>query len=371
MAALATCTRKGCGKQFDPAENGDAACSFHPGGPVFHEGLKSYSCCSDVNKPVTDFDDFMKIPPCATGSHSTEPAEGAPSTAAARVEPTKAPTSTTADGKEVYGTPTASSSKAVPNDSAFKSPSGSLPLCAKSATATAAKEAAPTPPQSTEYVEVQDDPDAKVEKGTRCKRKACGQEFEGAERTDGECNYHPGVHEGSKGYSCCKRRVLEFDEFLRIEGCRTGRHLFVGPKKSAEEEEEEELVECRVDHYQTPSQVIVSVFGKQANKDASGVKFEAEAMHVDLLLPARKRFTKSFPLYGPIDPSASSYKILGTKCEITLVKADARSWPSITTLDPELAKRFQIQLAFSAGGGRGTVGAKEMVLDQTNAAAGR
>jgi hypothetical protein len=34
-------------------------------------------------------------------------------------------------------------------------------------------------------------------------------------------------------------------------GCRTGRHLFVGPKKSAEEEEKEELVECRVDHYQT------------------------------------------------------------------------------------------------------------------------
>jgi hypothetical protein len=185
---------------------------------------------------------------------------------------------------------------------------------------------------------------------------------------------------------------------VRIEGCRTGRHLFVGPKKSAEEEEKEELVECRVDHYQTPTQVIVSVFGKQANKETSAVKFEAEAvsrflhiprrfriapklmmrlpfaamqMHVDLLLPARKRFTKSFPLYGPIDPAASTYKILGTKCEITLAKADARSWPSITTLDPELAKKFQIQLAFSAGGGRGTVGAKEMILDQTNAAGGR
>ncbi|KWU46497.1 chord-domain-containing protein [Rhodotorula sp. JG-1b] len=360
MATLATCTRRGCGQQFDPANNGDAACSFHPGGPVFHEGLKSYSCCSGVNKPVTDFDDFMKIPPCATGSHSLEAPEGAPKVAP-RVE--SAPTSTTADGKEVYG------NKSIVNDSAFKSPSGSLPLGPKPV---AAQE--PPKPQSTEYVEVQDDPDATVEKGTRCKRKACGQEYDGGERTDGECKYHPGVpifHEGSKGYSCCKRRVLEFDEFLRIEGCRTGRHLFVGPKKSAEEEEKEELVECRVDHYQTPTQVIVSVFGKQANKETSAVKFEAEAMHVDLILPARKRFTKSFPLYGPIDPAASTYKILGTKCEISLAKADARSWPSITTLDPELAKKFQIQLAFSAGGGRGTVGAKEMILDQTNAAVGR
>ena len=31
---------------------------------VFHEGLKSWSCCQDVNKPVLDFDSFMKIPVC-------------------------------------------------------------------------------------------------------------------------------------------------------------------------------------------------------------------------------------------------------------------------------------------------------------------
>jgi hypothetical protein len=28
---------------------------------VFHEGLKSWSCCNEVNKPVLDFDDFLKI----------------------------------------------------------------------------------------------------------------------------------------------------------------------------------------------------------------------------------------------------------------------------------------------------------------------
>ena len=128
---------------------------------------------------VTDFDDFMKIPPCATGSHSLEAPEGAPKVAP-RVE--SAPTSTTADGKEVYG------NKSIVNDSAFKSPSGSLPLGPKPV---AAQE--PPKPQSTEYVEVQDDPDATVEKGTRCKRKACGQEYNGGERTDGECKYHPGV----------------------------------------------------------------------------------------------------------------------------------------------------------------------------------
>lgn len=52
--------------------------------------------------------------------------------------------------------------------------------------------------------------------------------------------HHPGqalFHEGSKGWTCCKRRVLEFDEFMRIEGCRKKpRHLFVGSGKKQGEE---------------------------------------------------------------------------------------------------------------------------------------
>lgn len=171
---------------------------------------------------------------------------------------------------------------------------------------------------------------------------------------------------------------------MAIQGCRTGTHLFVGAKK----EDKEELVDCRVDHYQTPRQVIVSAFGKGADKEKSVVKFEEEAvrlfleccifpgsrcsiypptqMHIDLILPAKKRYTKSFALYGPIDPATSTFKVLGTKVEIVLAKADARSWPSITALDPSLSKNFVAQLAFSAGGGRGTIGSKDMVLDDQN-----
>ncbi|GAA5902711.1 hypothetical protein JCM5296_001263 [Sporobolomyces johnsonii] len=346
-----TCTRRGCGQQFDPdVEQGDAVCSFHPGHPVFHEGLKSWSCCSSTNKPVTDFDDFMKLPACATGTHSTEKPEAPPKPLA---EASSTPTATSSTGQETYGV--------VPQSSTSTAPPP-LPPAPKME-----HRNGPPKPVSTEYVEEQDDPEVVIEKGMRCKRKACGHVYAGEERKDDECTYHAGApifHEGSKGYSCCKRRVLEFDEFLRIEGCRTGKHLFVGPKKA--DSDVEEQVELRSDHYQTPTQCIVSIFGKQADKEKSSVKFETEEMHVDLVLPSRKRFTKSFPLYGPITPSASSYKILGTKCEITLAKADARSWPSVTALDPELSRNFVAQLAFSAGGGRGTVGAKDMVLDETN-----
>ena len=71
---------------------------------------------------------------------------------------------------------------------------------------------------------------------------------EGKTSRDGEeCVYHPGqaiFHEGSKGWTCCKRRVLEFDEFMKIEGCkRKNRHLFLGPKKDSGKEEA--LIEVR------------------------------------------------------------------------------------------------------------------------------
>jgi len=53
--------------------------------------------------------------------------------------------------------------------------------------------------------------------------------------------------------------VLEFSEFLNITGCKEGKHLFVGPKK---DESKEEIVQCRVDHYQTPMTVHVSAYAK-------------------------------------------------------------------------------------------------------------
>lgn len=73
-------------------------------------------------------------------------------------------------------------------------------------------------------------------------------------------------------------------------------------------------------------------------------------MHVDMLLPDNKRFKKTFELYGPIDAEGSTFKVLGTKVEVTLAKADARSWPSVTRLTADvLSSNFVPQLAFSAG----------------------
>ncbi|WWD16509.1 hypothetical protein CI109_100936 [Kwoniella shandongensis] len=350
------CTHQGCGKDFEESDNAEGSCSYHPGGPVFHEGLKSWSCCKEVNKPVLEFDAFMAIPPCATGTHtSTLPLKPSapPSTS------TDAPTTVSSSGVETYGFQNLSTD---PSPSSTPTPAAAPPT-AVSSTASAPAPAIP------EKEEEEDDLSLKVVDGARCKRLGCGAVWEGEEVSRGKgekstCRYHPQpavFHEGSKGYLCCKRRVLEFGEFLKIEGCKEGNHLFVGAKK---DENKEELVTCRLDHYQTPLQVHVSAFAKGADKEKSKVVFESQQLHLDLYLPGNKRVVKSVTLYGPIDPETSTFRLLSTKVDIVLQKPKPASWPLLelpaagTELPPGYA------LTFGVSGRTGTVGGKEIVVSQ-------
>ncbi|CAD6570546.1 MAG: hypothetical protein TREMPRED_005890 [Tremellales sp. Tagirdzhanova-0007] len=292
--------------------------------------------------PVLEFDAFMAISPCTKGTHTTASAPK-PAAAASSTTITEAPTHVVDEnGVEVYG-------------AAPKPPTSTAPIVA------------PTPSPVAAVVTEEDDPTLTVPDGARCKRLGCeiGWEGEGTSRGKGgkaKCRYHPQpavFHEGSKGYLCCKRRVLEFAEFLKIEGCTTGNHLFLGSKK---DESKEEIVSCRLDHYQTPMQVHVSAFAKGADKARSKVVFESQQLHLDLFLPANKRVVKSITLYGPIDPSTSTFRILSTKIDMVLQKFSASSWP-LLELPPagsELPPGYA--LTFGVSGRTGTVGGKDIVL---------
>jgi hypothetical protein len=61
------CRRFGCGKKFHPNDNNDTACQYHTQGPVFHDTYKFWACCKE--KKCSDFDEFEKVPKCATGPH--------------------------------------------------------------------------------------------------------------------------------------------------------------------------------------------------------------------------------------------------------------------------------------------------------------
>lgn len=204
---------------------------------------------------MLEFDAFMKLPVGLRQSHSAlvlnfllkgctksvhtsvAPIKATPPPKSETVMP--APTITN-DGKEVYGT---APTKAAPP--------------ASSDTPVTTTTSAPSPPPAQPVVQEEDDLDLPVPTGAICKRKGCGAKYESDQvsRGSGEksvCHFHPlGVslsasmmneltrqpifHEGSKGYLCCKRRVLDFSDFLNITGCTEGKHLFVGARKSEEE----------------------------------------------------------------------------------------------------------------------------------------
>lgn len=93
---------------------------------------------------------------------------------------------------------------------------------------------------------------------------------------------------------------MEFDEFLKIQGCKTGRHVFAKKVKAGAvrvpmtnkgsqysdllQHPEDNLVKCRMDHYQTPKEVHVTVYAKQADKAKSIVKFTEDQVIILRLL---------------------------------------------------------------------------------------
>ena len=164
-------------------------------------------CC----KPrVLTFDEFLSIPPCTTGKHST-------------VDDTPAPPETKPAPTEDLPTRAPVTVSVPPAREAARAPQPAAP---------------PPEPPAPEPETEDDDPSVAVPANASCRRRGCGKKLDGpppSSREGEECIYHSGnpiFHEGSKGWTCCKRKVLEFDEFLRIEGCqRKDRHLFVGSGK--------------------------------------------------------------------------------------------------------------------------------------------
>jgi hypothetical protein len=100
----------------------------------------------------------------------------------------------------------------------------------------------------------------------------------------------------------------------------------------------------RHDFYQTTSSVIASFFLKKINKETAQVEFSSSELSVDLTTTdsAPKRYKSAIPLFGAIDPSTSTFKILGTKLEVNFVKADGSSWPVLRSDERVTGEIFQV-----------------------------
>ena len=74
---------------------------------------------------------------------------------------------------------------------------------------------------------------------------------------------------------------------------------------------------------------MASFFLKKIVKDTAKVEFHADHLVLDLVTSDSppKRYSAEVPLFGAIDAETSTYKVLGTKLEVSLAKADGASWP--------------------------------------------
>jgi len=288
------CANNGCGQLFNPEENNDTACIHHSGTAVFHEGMKGWSCCK---KRVISFEEFMDIPGCSCAAHVAEQkkSQPEPKPASQPPPPVAAPTST----------PTPAPSSA-PVSSHKPNP--------------------PAKPAPAPVEEEFDPPDAIIKPGTKCTRLACNQIYHDERSKTERCTYHPGVpvfHEGSKGYNCCKM-VGDFNEFLKMPGCKKSTHKFVEVKKLGSNK-----IECRHDWYQMGPNVVVCVYAKGIDKQKSTVTFGPNTLDVELVLPEDKSYSRTFKLSQGVDPEKCKYEFLSTKVEIKLYKTEGSQWAAL------------------------------------------
>ncbi|XP_074657258.1 cysteine and histidine-rich domain-containing protein 1-like [Tubulanus polymorphus] len=304
------CYNKGCGKKFDPKVNDANECVHHPGEPYFHDGYKEWTCCK---KKSRDFTEFLNSPGCTTGCHSNEKPP----------EPEKPVEEDVLLKQEVITV------EAPKPPVRLERPSNDdvmIPLkqnITSSLTTALEKFANLSVDNSMNNI---DDPNT-VTAGTPCANKGCGKAFVDESSNDEQCHHHPGYpvfHEGLKFWSCCKVKTSDFAKFLEQSGCETGKHIW---KKKGDKKK---LQQCRVDWHQTGSYVTISIFAKATSPE--NALFEANGVSVKVHLEyegCQYEFDRLFNLCGIIDPKSSAVKLLGTKVEINLKKAEPFSWTAL------------------------------------------
>ncbi|XP_054610684.1 cysteine and histidine-rich domain-containing protein 1-like isoform X1 [Dunckerocampus dactyliophorus] len=317
------CYNKGCGQRFDPENNPDDGCTYHPGVPVFHDALKGWSCCK---RRTTDFSDFLSIVGCTTGPHNKEKPP----------EPVK-PDVTSSEGRK-----DADEQKAKFSEYIISAPKPQEAICRPSADEPVVRlhhKVSASLKQALEKlkltdnsnVEKQEENDGKVSIGTACKNGGCTKSYDGPATDSDVCSFHSGFpifHEGMKYWSCCKKKTSDFNSFLSQVGCTKGSHLW---KKK---EEGKKVVPCRFDWHQTGSQVIISIYAKNGMPELSYVDANSTTLNIHVVFEREKEFEQKISLWGVIDVSKSVVNMMAAKIEIAMKKSEAMSWARLDLPPP-------------------------------------
>ncbi|XP_014893033.1 cysteine and histidine-rich domain-containing protein 1 [Poecilia latipinna] len=316
------CYNKGCGQRFDPENNQDDACTHHPGVPVFHDALKGWSCCK---RRTTDFSDFLSIAGCTKGPHNKEKPP----------EPVKPDVKTSGEKKELEAQKPKFNEyiiSAPKPQEAIHRPSPDEPMVRlQHKVSSSLKQALEKLKVSENITETKEEDGDEIKIGTSCKNGGCTKTFEGPSSDSDVCSFHSGVpifHEGMKYWSCCKRKTSDFNTFLSQEGCTKGAHLW--RKKDAGKK----VVPCRFDWHQTGTQVIISIYAKNALPELSYVDANSTTLNIHIIFDGEKEFQQDISLWGVIDVTKSMVNMMAAKIEVAMKKAEPMSWARLDLPPP-------------------------------------
>uniref|UniRef100_A0A8C6PJ53 Cysteine and histidine-rich domain-containing protein 1 n=1 Tax=Nothobranchius furzeri TaxID=105023 RepID=A0A8C6PJ53_NOTFU len=298
------CYNKGCGQRFDPESNPDDGCTYHPGVPVFHDALKGWSCCK---RRTTDFSDFLSIAGCTKGPHNKEKPP----------EPVKPDVKTSGEKKELEA------QKPKFNEYIISAPKPQEAICRPSSNEPMVRlqnKVSASLKQALEKLKLSENTaEMKGRSGYHLKpRYFSSQNFEGPTSDSDVCLYHTGVpifHEGMKYWSCCKRKTSDFNTFLK-------------------KDEGKKVVPCRFDWHQTGTQVIISIYAKNAVPELSYVDANSTTLDIHIIFEGEKEFEQIISLWGVIDVNKSVVNMMAAKIEVAMKKAEPMSWARLDLPPP-------------------------------------
>lgn len=87
---------------------------------------------------------------------------------------------------------------------------------------------------------------------------------------------------------------------------------------------------------------MASLFLKKIDKSNAVIEFGPTSIKLDLRTADSKRYQTEVPLFGSIKPDESKFRILGTKLEMTLIKADGASWAVLRSDDKPTGEMIQV-----------------------------
>merc|ERR1712168_494762 len=170
----------------------------------------------------------------------------------------------------------------------------------------------------------------------RCYNNACSspdKSFNPDTNTNTSCQYHPGkptFHDALQGWSCCKKRVTSFQDFLELQGCTLGFHSNVKPEKiefqkSAREQAASELAKERknnnnkFDDKGLPKYIQAPPTVNEMNKLAEK-RPDINDEKIDLKIQIAPNLAKSVEKFKKLNPNLNAGKIdinnipVGTIC---------------------------------------------------------